>query len=353
VIAGSAPLAAAQSAGSGPPVPPTGTTGLERQKLKTETDKLDAERQKAERDNGWLARGLGILAPCLTVVVAAGTLIWTVKKGVEDLELQRTSDAEARADAQIKRFDERFTTAMTASGSDKPAERRAGAVVLDSLIRDPDREASDQGMNLLLALLQDLEQREPDASTRRVLRQTLGRRLRAPDARAIAARFDFRYLSAPGLGINGVDLGPVDLAYADLSHGNLREANLEGSRGWKLVLNGARLKRARLGGVAWAEAIGRDARFQNAILTKANFWRADLSGANCFRAGFREVNFREAKLVGARFDRAKVAGAQFRQAEFDDGAIDSLASAYGWEEAELDPAVRTRLETLRDAPKAP
>ena len=340
---------------------------LERQKLIAERGKLDAERRKADRDNSWSARTLPAL---LTFIVGLGTLLYAVKKGTDELQASRAEskrqhdldaqarkdaeaeskrqhdlDAQARKDADAKRFDERFITAMEASASKDAAARRGGAVVLDSLIRDTDRAAAAQGMNLLLALLQDLETRENDASTRRVLRQTLERRLRAPDASKVATEFDFRYLAVPGIDLSGVVLnGDVDLAFSDLSGGTLRKADLSGTKGWHLVLVGTRLRRARLAHVEWAEADARTAKFHNAILTKANLWKADLRGADFYRASLRDANLRGAKLAGAQFNLANVAGAQFRQAELDAAAIASLAAAVGWEEAEFDAPVRAEIE---------
>ena len=335
------PIAANQPAATPAPAPT-----LEQQKLEAERSKLDAERRKAERDNEWFTRLLALAVPFLTVVVAAGTLVYTVRKGAEDLATQRSADATARREAAEKRFDDRFATAMTASASDKPAERRAGAVVIDSLIRDPNPETSGQGMNLLLALLQDLESREDDEGTRRVLRQALARRLRNDDARELASRHDFRHLSIPGIDLNGVAAGAIDLAYSDLSGGNLGRVDLAQSKGWKLGLAGARLNYARLKGAEWARADAPRSQFQDAFLPEANLWGADLTRADFFRADLRNANLRQALLAGARFNRAKIAGAEFRDAELDDAAMRSLILATGWETARFDSGVRAQLEDL-------
>lgn len=342
---------------------------VELSKLRAERDKARAETRKIARDNNGLWRLLGILAPMATALIAAGALVVTVKKNLDDREqerearratehsaaLQRKQDREVQSAtetaAAVRRFDERFEAAAAAAAGDRVAQRRAGAVLLGSMTQGPG-ELPDQAINLLLALLQ-LEEAETDAGTTRLLVRALERALKVPSgAPPVAERFTLTHLRAPGVNLSGLDLTGVDLAFSVLESADLRSSILEKSRAVELKLPKAQLQHARLSHCEWFRLHAPGAAFQDATLVGSELREAVLPRADFFKAKLVGADLRGATLDGAKFQQSDLDGARLRPARIDDGALATVVKAHNWRSAEWDDVVRVRLEQIDAAQRS-
>ena len=292
----------------------------------------------------------------LTAIIAAGGLFATVKKNLDDREKERTDRRDTRdkerqdrltaaKDAEIKRFDERFAAAAAAAAGAQVAQRRSGAVLLGSMVHGSN-DLSDQAINLLFALLQ-VEETETDAGTTRLLVRALGRALKTTATTVpLADRFFFTHLRAPDFDLSGLDLTAVDLAFSQFHDVDLRATILERSESVEMGIPHARLERARLSHCKWFRLDAHHARFQEATLVESEVRHANLSRADFFKARLTGADLRGSNLRGAKFQQADLTGARCRGVVIDEPAMATVVIARGWQEAEWDEAVLTKLREL-------
>jgi len=316
--------------------------GLQRAKLKAEVAKLKAETEKAEHDDGAWVRGLGLSVPLVTALIAAVGLVLTAKKAVAEAKEQRLSREQTQRLADTQRFDDRFAAAVAGAASDKVAERRASAVVIESLIRETEVQDSEQAINLLLALMQA---DEPDDVTARVRGRALERLIKER-AGTSARELDLKHVRARGVNLGGVDLTGVEFGFAHLEGAFLDRIELERSKGYGLVLDGASVKNAKLGLIEWASAQAVGTHFDGSRLTGAKLRRADLRGADFYRCRLTNADLSEADLRDTLFNDATLTGADFHRAIFNETALRSLLRARDWPKAQFDGEVRRRLQAM-------
>jgi hypothetical protein len=177
-----------------------------------------------------------------------------------------------------------FRDVITGLGSDREADRLAGAVLLRRFF-DPlteygvrDLPYASESVNVIAALLR------------------------------MEKTGVFQKLLADGLAF-----APT-LEGADLQEANLEKAYLGDRSRKRLKLDRADLYRARLCEASLAGASAVEAVFYEADLTRTVFVRADLRGADFRAANLERAKFDEADLAGARFDEARLSGASFRGA---------------------------------------
>lgn len=342
---------------------------LEEQKLRAEIHKLELENERA----GSGVQRLLDFAPFLTILVAAGGLVFPVWR--EAREHRRQRERELR-----QRFDEQFATAIGNLGAESPAVQVSAVVALENFLRPEYAEFHAQVYRVLCANLgaapDDLVSRflvRAFARSARlafppapvgadgVVRASLARAA-APDAadapRARRDELDLAHCRAPRLDLSGLDLAASDLTGADLAYAQLQRATLTGcvlfrAKGFEVHLERARLSRSDLREIRFKQAHCNEAQFHRSVLVSADLRDAELERAEFHQADLQGARFAGAKLAGARFNEANLADAHFKGATLDDAALKTivLARAGSWRKAHFDPDAAEKLARL-DAKRA-
>ena len=320
-----------------------GKTILERKKLATDIS-------KSQRDDSTASRIVAFLTPLAPVLVAAGTLLFTISKALDDRRDQRDNEEQTRKQAEEARFDDRFAEAVKNLGSTNQAETRGAAVLLSSIVREQRADLSRQAVLLLVATLQV----KHDEVCARLLRAALRDLIRSDTSPFGAAvredpEVSLAYVQVPELklagrlgGASGPDLSGCDLGFAQLESSDFSRCRLERAKGFRVSLPKAKLRSALLGDVRWHQAKAPRADFRSVKAARADFSSADLTRADFYQAQLQGADFRNATLVGTKFHSTNVRDATFEGAQIDAKSLDSFRTA-NWRDAMFDPDTRARL----------
>lgn len=299
-----------------------------------EIGKLEAEKVKLERDNGWPNRLIPLGA---TFVAALGLFIGVRKAGKDRRDALKVA-AEERRQSDEGRFDTRFDAAVTRLTSDSPLEQRAGAVLLSTLVRDRDRTNAAQAVALVVALLKDGGRRDREAV--RLLGITLSELVRDT-----SVALDLRDLVVARLNLNGAELKGVDLAYSRITDSTFNGTGLEHSKAIDAHLRDVEMRDCRLGRSEWkdVEIVRADAHRSNVVSAKLT--RCTLRKVRLHRANLKKASFDGSKFTEVDLSRTNLEGASFRRVQFDQATLDTVVTS-NWEAADFDPHIKERLTQL-------
>jgi uncharacterized protein YjbI with pentapeptide repeats len=331
--------------------PTTRDASLEQQKLRQEIRKLELENQRAS--SRWAA--ILALAPFITAVVAIAGIGLTVWKQLGDNAKNRQEqfrqlelDRKQREGDSLRRFDQSYTKAVENLGADSKALQISAAAALLTFLKPRYQEFHSDVFLLLVANLKT--EINHDRAVRSFLVQGLERAIKLeleqtdPDARR---ELDLSRTDLTGIDLAGLDLsrfGVLDVAYADLTHANLAGANLRRVKGYKVILQSARLSRAVLEEARLNSAKASDVRLHDANLVSARLEGAELLKAQFQRARLQSAHLNDADLRGARFEGANLNDTWLTGATLDQAALKSITNATHWREAHFDDDIRRRLE---------
>ena len=214
-------------------------------------------------------------------------------------------------------------------------EALAGKELADLLKAATDAEAE----TLFLALLGTVRTEISDAAASALapvvsesLRRRIGDGKRPDDLKVDLTRTRLRRID-----LSGLDLHQADIAFADLRHANLESTNLWRSRAYGVNASEVGLSRSNLEEARWHEAVARETRFHDCRMVSAFFKDADLAGAEFQRSRLQGAHFERADLSGTDFEQAQLTDTYFAGATIDEAAARSIARAFNWQEAHLDP----------------
>ncbi len=329
---------------------------LERQKLREEIRKLQLENRNERGVRGFFSSYSGSLTALLTVLVAIGGLMLTVRQQTRERvrqqdqdRQQRDRDREQRDVESSRHLDERFTSILTDLGATSEAVQAGAAISLLSFLR-PEHAAYHR--QIRLAALANLKVAHPPAVTR-ILTHVLEGAFRTADALETVER-DLSRAELERIDLSELDLTEADLAFANLRSANLNNAILTRARGFGVELENARLSgdKTDLEAARLREAKGAGALFHNARLVSAHFERAILPGAEFQGAQLQAAHFEGADLRGAKFERAILSDTRFvsreeGKAQLDESALRSISRAIDWEKAHFAPEHKQRVRELR------
>ena len=356
----------------------TSTVSLSDRKLEAEIAKLEAETENALDDPGWFSENAALIAALLTGLAAAGGLVLTLSRQIEESARQRDADRsqrqrelqqrrderrredEARERERIQRdtesrrhLEERFSSLLTDLGSDRGAVQAGAAVSLLSFLRSAQGEFREQ---VRLVALANLKVAHPEP-VRKILLGVFEQAIR------LAPPGD-RERDLSGADLTGADLSGVDFEGADLDDTTLVGAGLENAVLRRAHGTGVRLESAQICG---SDTDLHAAELRNASAPNANFNEATLTATHLVDGDFRGARFQRAKLQAAHLEGSDLSGARFQQADLrdtyffnrrrsktatlDEEALATIVRAYNWEAAHFEPAVKKRLDELAaDAP---
>jgi len=330
---------------------PSGTalpekTVLERQKLAAEVQSIHVANAAATDGSNTFIR----LAPLLTVLVAAGTLVITFTKDRRASREAREKEMTAAATEAQKRHAESVAAVVQNLGAASPRLRLGAAAALAPILRDPTdpRIASD----LTPVIVANLRV-EDDQDVRDVLVRDLGIALRRPPLGTTSAEpLDLTRTQLRRLRIPEVSLPGADVAFAVVAGCDLTGCDLRRLRGFGVDFSGGRLSRANLHEARLNEASCRKTQFHDARLVSVTFKGADLTGAQFQRAGLQGARLQAAICQGAVFTGANLAEAWFldpdggRPAILDESALRTVVGARNWRQAHWTKNHRRVLEQL-------
>lgn len=334
-----------------------------------ERKKLVADISKDTRDDSTVARVIAFLTPLAPVAVAAGTLIFSVRKAAQDRAEQRGKDEaqnvreaedrrdqrekeeRARIDSENTRFDERFADTVKNLASANEGEKRGAAAVLSSIVREKRDDLSDQAVMLLVSSLQvdhdEVSARLLAHALRDLMRTSPGRFRAAPgqepEVSLAHLRIEKFTLAGRIASASGPDLRGFDIAFCQLPDCDLSRCILDNSKAYGASLQRANLFKTRLMGARWQEANCAGADFRRTRLDEARLVHANLTECDFFLADLSHADLSHANVTDARFHSTNLTATNFRGATVSEKTIASLAKA-NWREAHFDPPVRVLIE---------
>jgi len=253
--------------------------------------------------------------------------------------------------AQEGQITERFTRAVEQLGDEKIEIRLGGIYALERIARDSEKDHWTV-MEILSAYVRKWTKikKEPDKQEKtepEKVNTTEKQSKPSTDIQAILTVIGRRKWI-------DIETNSIDLSYTNLRGANLSEAYLALADLTKANLSWAYLDHTNLNGANLNWANLNEAKFFKANLSKAQLFDAQLCGvdlneANLSLANLRKSDLSSANLVGAdlketKLSRANLNGTDLRGANELTAA--QLIKAINWQEATLDPDLRTEAERL-------
>lgn len=322
---------------------------LARSKLGEEIRQLQLANSKAE---GFLAEFLP-LAPFVTVLVAASTLVAALWKQSSDARAIREKAAADGIQRELARFDDTLNRISAQISSDNPGLSLNGAAAIGIFLKPRYQDLHSDLLRIIIANLKA----SPKVEVTYLLRDDLAKVLKMlflegkpnPD---VPSPLNLTHLHLYRLDLHGLKLpenATLDFAFATLDDANLSEMTMARARGFKAKLDAARFSRtimteARFNG---AHATVKPVHFHETRLVSATFDDALLPGAEFQQAKLQGAKFRRCDLRGARFEGADVNDAYFQGAILDEVALRSIAlGAHNWLSAHFDPVAFERIKEI-------
>ena len=304
------------------------------------------------------------LAPLATAVVAIAGLYFTVHKQNQDrlqqlaeereaARRQQTEDLRQQEKDRLQRESESlrlFLDSGKTMGESLDAEvpaQRASAIASISTFLGQDYQAFHPAVFMLLVgNLRSEHSEETQRMLLHLFEKAIRLRLSALQEVDRAIALDLSRTHLDRVDLAGLPLQGADFAFAGLRRANFKGAGLRGLKGIEVQLEKARLSRADLEEARMQKAHCEAAQFHQTRLVSARFEDAVLTGAQFYQAQMQGIHLNRAHLEGAMFAQANVSDAIFTGAVFDDRALQSLAKAENWCNAQFDDGVIERLEAV-------
>jgi uncharacterized protein YjbI with pentapeptide repeats len=303
---------------------------LREQKLRAETEQLEAETDESSGLKGWVST-----LASLTGLAAILTVIGSLVGFGYDRKRQREQRADAQgqqAEARRQQLEEHLGGLLLSLGDKSEAVQAGAAVSLQNFLSEEHEQFHRQ---VCAATLANLKVTHP-VEVKKLLVRTFEQALRASGALP-ATGIDLSHAYLAGARLSELDFTEAMLDEVNLDEAKLTDAKLAAATGRKANLTRARItgERASLRNAKLYEVEARKASFSGANLNNTHMKDGNLEGASFCGARLQAAHFEGSRLFGADFDGANVADAYFTGAKLDSKSLASLASAHNWEKAHL------------------
>lgn len=315
--------------------------------------KIVQETRKLEIENNLIIS----LAPFLTAIASVlGVLLTFVltfnKQKSEDNRLRNEQFEQIKREERLN-FEQKINSFFKNMGADSESLQIGAAFSLLNFLQEHNKKYLyfDTIFNVLINNLK----RKPKPLVKDILTRVLERIMQlqmnqktgnSQPSEIQILNFSRTKLTRPNfenLNFEGIQM---DMAFSDLTLANLRYANLYRLRGFKVILNKARLSYANLQEARLNNANCQSAQFHDCVLISATFKNAHLEKAQFMRAKLQSAHFEEADIRGAKFEGADLNDAYFYGANFDDTVKFSLINAKNWRKAHFNTPIKEELEKL-------